>query len=950
MQKRGLLLSGLFIVWAASAGSAADPPDAADPLFDSGSAEATPGIEERIVLADESDAARDFAASDSVKGFDASDLEALGAQNIADLAKFTPNLEIVTAGATTATFFIRGVGLNDFNANASGAVSIYQDDVALNSPALQLGTLFDMEAVNVMRGPQGTGAFRNASAGAIKLYSRKPSGGYGGYLNAQYGRFDYIDLEGAVEAPIYKDIISSRFAFRYRDRKGFAKNGCGEAPAPELRQIRGTAQPFGPSRNEATWRDGVAGTGIHPDDPRLYHPVLDDAGEPTGALTTADRRNGRDPSLSVCGEFVQRILQTKNDNTAEGGVRTVNGISEIATGLPRDVNAQHNWAARGIFRVLPSLDMDWLVNVHGSRRNEHSRLGQSTGTGGHFCDPDQDIADCLPINFPNEIPPGRINGLLGAADSGRYIEPDVAEMQAQFLAEELASCGPACVAVPPSAPREERDAQREAFAGANNNADIRTAESVASDLDKRPYRGDYDRVGRTKNDTWGVSLKGEVALPGDIDFQTVSAYDSYDRLVSIDLDFSPTVLFEIETADQGWQFFQQVDFSLQPFDDIPFRVSFGGFYLQETLDVQVANDFGTGSTFGVSEREYTQKIWSAAGYLTAEWDFWEDFTLDGGFRYNYDRKEIDYALVQAELDRGDHQLRDWEAPTGTVRLTYRFREDTHAYWKYTRGWKGGHYNATSSLNDGVTIATPETIDSFETGILGSWFQSRASLQLGFFYYNYKDYQIFTTVDSFSGTPEFVILNVPKARMYGAEVDFKLRPLPGTFLNVNFGWLESQFIDFVQIQLQKQQVQGNSLVIARELQNSGNRLLNSPQFKVGLTAEQVIPLGRYGSLTARYDGAWTDDSYFDATEGAGIPNNQNIEFLPEDTIGQRAFWLHNVRLGYRDPSGTIELAGWCRNLTNQTYKTFAFDGSTFRQTTIYFTGDPRTYGVSLGIRF
>jgi len=206
MQIRGLLLTGFLVACAAGAYPAwaqqgSSEPDSPEP------ARHTPGIEERVVLAGESEGARDFE----------------------DLAKFTPNLEIVTAGATTATFFIRGVGLNDFNANGTGAVSIYQDDVALNAAALQLGTIFDLEAVNVQRGPQGTGAFRNASAGAIKLYSRKPSGGYGGYVRGQYGRFDYIDMEGAVEAPIYEDILSARFAFRSAARASRdSRPGLGE--------------------------------------------------------------------------------------------------------------------------------------------------------------------------------------------------------------------------------------------------------------------------------------------------------------------------------------------------------------------------------------------------------------------------------------------------------------------------------------------------------------------------------------------------------------------------------------------------------------------------------------------------------------------------------------------------------------------------------------------------
>ena len=112
---------------------------------------------------------------ESVTQFDAEAIAALGAGNIADLAKVTPNVEIVVAGATAATFFIRGVGLADFSANAVGAVAIYKDDIVMNSPALQLGLLFDLRAVDFILGPAGIGPHRNASAGAIKLYGNKPT-------------------------------------------------------------------------------------------------------------------------------------------------------------------------------------------------------------------------------------------------------------------------------------------------------------------------------------------------------------------------------------------------------------------------------------------------------------------------------------------------------------------------------------------------------------------------------------------------------------------------------------------------------------------------------------------------------------------------------------------------------------------------------------------------------
>ena len=231
MRSGSALLTGLalaLVLFTPGSGHAQEPADPAQPAEPTAPPDS--GIEEIVVLGAESEAVSDFEAADSVVGFGAEDLAALGAQDVADLAAFTPNLEIVTSGATTPTFFIRGVGLNDFNANSTGAVAIYQDDVAINAPALQLGTLFDVEAVNVLRGPQGTGLARNASAGAIKIYSRKPTGEFGAFLRSEFGNLQFRDFEGAIEAPIYEDLLAARFAFRYSERDGTMKNRCGSAP------------------------------------------------------------------------------------------------------------------------------------------------------------------------------------------------------------------------------------------------------------------------------------------------------------------------------------------------------------------------------------------------------------------------------------------------------------------------------------------------------------------------------------------------------------------------------------------------------------------------------------------------------------------------------------------------------------------------------------------------
>ena len=620
------------------------------------------------------------------------------------------------------------------------------------------------------------------------------------------------------------------------------------------------------------------------------------------------------------------------------------------------MNDVGNWAARGTLLFEPTLDMSWLLNAHGSRRDELSRLGQSIGTAGSFC---IDGGICTAPFQPPQLLGEASGGLLGGSQGLNSVPAtgyQPPEIRARW--EELAPCLTATNAVDRCA------LQPTPVRVQANQAKIQTANELARDLDSEPWAGDFNLAGPTTNDTWGAYLKVSIALPRGIEFATVSAYDTYDRLIDIDLDFSPETLFQIETKDDGWQFYQDLSFAGGLGGEGRLSWEAGGWLLREELDVVVTNDFGdTLAQVGVQSRDYTQRLWSAAAYGSFSFDFWDDFSLDGGFRYNWEQKDL-HMLIEAagSVSPGDCQRPEaggliqceldetWHAPTGTIRLTYRFRDDTHAFWKYTRGWKAGTFNATASQFTGPSVAQPETINSFETGVRGSWFEGRLGLDTSFFYYDYSDYQIFTARQFLGGSPEFVILNANDAEVYGAEADVLARPWEGAFLNVRFSWLESQFLDFLTVDQFLADEGGGDLVTFKENQNSGNPLLNSPRFKVSMTAEQTFPLGRYGALTLRYDGVWTDTTYFDPTAGQGLGTQEGEKFLPDDTIAQKPYWLHNLRLSWRAPSNRIEIAGWVRNLEDTPYKTFAFDGSTFQSTTIYFVGDPRTYGISMAVNF
>jgi len=202
------------------------PPDQPEEPRSKAAVESTEGVEVMVVKGAPAIATE---ISVSAEQFDLKELTALGAQNISDLARVTPNLEIKSLNATTPTFFIRGVGLNDFSANAAGAVAIYNDDVPIEAPAIQVPLLFDVENVEVLRGPQGFDDNRNASAGAIRTRSHKPNGQYEGFLRADYGKirggsYSGEDAEGALSAPVVPNWLSARGAFRLTDRDPFYTN------------------------------------------------------------------------------------------------------------------------------------------------------------------------------------------------------------------------------------------------------------------------------------------------------------------------------------------------------------------------------------------------------------------------------------------------------------------------------------------------------------------------------------------------------------------------------------------------------------------------------------------------------------------------------------------------------------------------------------------------------
>jgi len=101
-------------------------------------------------------------------------------------------------GRTFPRFYIRGIGNTDFDLNASQPVSLVYDDVPYENPILKGYPVFDLEGVEVLRGPQGTLFGRNTPGGIIKFDSVKPGDDFDAYAKASYGTYNTVEAEGAV--------------------------------------------------------------------------------------------------------------------------------------------------------------------------------------------------------------------------------------------------------------------------------------------------------------------------------------------------------------------------------------------------------------------------------------------------------------------------------------------------------------------------------------------------------------------------------------------------------------------------------------------------------------------------------------------------------------------------------------------------------------------------------
>ncbi len=179
----------------------------------------------------------------SVSALSGDQIQTLGLSDMTEITQQIPALQINAWSPQLTIFNIRGVSQNNFVDNLEAPIAVYHDDAYVASLNVISGQMFDMERIEVLRGPQGTLFGRNATGGLIHYISRGANEDeLNGYAELRIGDFDRLAVEGALGGGL-SDTVRARVAFRYEEAEGYI-DGDTSIPPVDPRAIGG-AEGFG---------------------------------------------------------------------------------------------------------------------------------------------------------------------------------------------------------------------------------------------------------------------------------------------------------------------------------------------------------------------------------------------------------------------------------------------------------------------------------------------------------------------------------------------------------------------------------------------------------------------------------------------------------------------------------------------------------------------------------
>ncbi len=926
----------------------------------------------------------------AVSAFSGDDIADRQLESFTDIQFNTPNFAFSRTQFTTSTISIRGIGALAVAASSEPSTSIHVNEVYISSPRLFETEFFDIERLEILRGPQGTLFGRNATGGVINVVTAKANPDEAeAYIDVEYGDYDSLKLQGAVNAPL-TETLAARFAGTWIKRDGYTENLY---------------------------------TGEDIDDRDIYALRFSTRWLPTENTTV-------DVTVSHMREDDNRARSQKQA-CADGPLKTLLGCQP---GIPRDYGIASDLRSTFFAGVSQETYSALFLDL-GASPEEAAALGQAYGLFS-IADPDFDVdGEDRPTDlrqvYMDTSPQYEADETVVLLNAKHDFETFSVKINAGWgqstidtLVDFDAGVGPELTPPPgvfliPALERVYGDGtfllsdfdtgmfdDPDGFVG-SIGGNTKDASNRFMAVDRSVGESEYwsvegivasDFDGRL-NFLLGASY-GERTSQADYGTAT-NAFDYFTRTIG-----TLAVLSGLEAAAQEAALAGQID-------------------LAQALAAQAAEAAETGYS------AYTPYFYNDSEDVSLEtlaffgevyFDITDTLRLTGGVRHNRDSKgsrerqvllaslgdgvETPFVpfgtLSVADLLDSDPETEgtpgavadfivnegDFNATTGRGVLQWTPTPTQQYYVSYTRGYKPGGFNPRSDILDIVQTYGAETIDAIEIGAKTNLFDGVVQANLTGFYYDYGGLQISRIVANSS------INDNVDATSWGLEGEFVVRPTDRLTLNLSASYLNTQIGDVTLVD-QRNPTQfeegvdlfldltnGSNCVIDNNgapslvgavipsnfffcsalgdvvaavnagsggatnyevlpdggvpVSVEGNRLPGSPEFQLAGGVQYEFDLGKF-TLTPRLDAYYQTEFY------------SNLFNTDADLIDGYAYLNGQVR--FEPKEGAWYLRVFMQNITDEDAITGQFDvGQGAGNWTNVFLLEPKRWGVGFGMKF
>lgn len=926
---RGILFLGLAsvlvsVLGLASTGIAQERAESDEPAEVERSAPSS--VDEITVTGTQSDVTDIQSESQAITAFSMEELDRSNIVSVDQLAFNVPGLHVGQAG-TDAIITLRGVSTENASPTGEAGVQFHVDGVNYARPSAARVAFFDLEGLQVIRGPQGSRGGKNSTAGWINVTTRKPTAEFSSDVDVQWGSYNQRRLRAHINIPI-NEYVQTRFAMFREERDGFQRNFF--------------------LRNEDRDAFDADDLGFRGHLRLLPSDALDvlfsyNYYEQKG-VGAQEEVVPLEPAHSPCNPF-QPPFGTGYEpltNFPSFAGCAANPNRRVLGGVPAPLFAATGFEAQPFPLFFEGTFFPTFENP--------ATAGESraVATG----------AALRPHEIYVDRAADQSNQFWGWSTTLDYSLPDMPLVSGSQLKS--------ITGYQVTRPKQLRDAD-------------------ATDL--TVFFGGVQRDSKqwTQEFQWsGTSSDERLSWLGSLFY----FHEETDSISDFNFASAGTSRIKIDQFTENKSYGAGVSATYDLLEN--FSVRLGGRYIKDVKRNRILrNNPPQGSRFfaaslgictGGAEdskgafRTTTGRDISGPDELRPGEEL---ITNQDGSVRDFPDSFPDDGLPTCELS--------FRQTVGDVTFDFWPRDENHLYFTISNGFKGGGFalGETGQKRETATSLstfTPEKIWAFMLGSKNTFFDDKLTLNLEGFFYNYRDQQL-VLVDGFT-----IRTDNADSEMTGFDIEFDAEPFPGLRLDGNFSWMDTEFTEYSAVDPVDVITSANCRAEGQSIDPtfmstppgctptdySGNELTRAPKLSYTIGAEYEFYLGRFGSLTPRIQFYYQDETWFRpfnrtaADSGANAPcpipglntgncrvrNGESFLFNGADARDlQEDYHYTDVKLVWTSPTDAWKVEAFVQNLEDTVvYQNLLVGTPLLDSPQMAWYGHPRIYGFRVGFRY